>query len=207
VSPDSEQTELLLQRVRDGDRLALDQLLAQHRDYLRNLIELRMDRKLRSRLDPSDVVQEAQLEAVQRIDDYLRRRPMPFRLWLRQTVYDNLLRLRRRHVEADCRTVEREVSLPEDSSALLARQVLGHGPGPAEALVERELAQRLRQAVAELEEADRDVLLLRNFEGLSNVEAALVLGIEPDAASKRYGRAILRLRQRLLDRGLAGPSS
>ena len=135
---------------------------------------------------------------------HLRRRPMPFHLWLRQTAYQNLLRLRRQHVEADRRSVTRELPLPEGSSATLARQLLGAGPTPSEQAGEEELARRLRQAVAELPDTDREILLMRNFEGLSNQEAAQVLGLEPAAASRRYGRAILRLRKVLQAGGVMG---
>ena len=193
--PGEAETLRLLEEVRCGDRRALDRLLTGHRTYLRTAVELHVDRRLRARLDPSDVVQEAQLEAARRIDDYLRRQPMPFHIWLRQTAYQNLLRMRRQHVEAERRSVTRELPLPDGSSATLARQLLGAGPTPNEQLGEEELARRLRQAVAELPETDREILLMRNFEGLSNQEAAQVLGLEPAAASRRYGRAILRLRK------------
>lgn len=193
--PGEAETLRLLEEVRCGDRRALDRLLTGHRTYLRTAVELHVDRRLRARLDPSDVVQEAQLEAARRIDDYLRRQPMPFHIWLRQTAYQNLLRMRRQHVEAERRSVTRELPLPDGSSATLARQLLGAGPTPNEQLVEEELARRLRQAVAELPETDREILLMRNFERLSNQEAAQVLGLEPAAASRRYGRAILRLRK------------
>jgi RNA polymerase sigma-70 factor (ECF subfamily) len=199
---DTEETRRLLQQVRGGDARALDQLLAGHRGYLCQVVELRLDRKLRARVDPSDVVQEAILEAARRIDDYLQREPMPFHLWLRQTAYENLLRLRRQHVVAECRTVEREVPLPDGSSAMLARQLLGPGSTPSEKAIEQELTRRLGQALADLADADREILLMRNFEGLSNQEVAQVLGLEPAAASKRYGRAILRLRKVLRDSGL-----
>jgi RNA polymerase sigma-70 factor (ECF subfamily) len=201
---DDEETRRLLHQVRAGDRGALDRLLEGYRAYLRASVELRLDKGMRARLDPSDVVQEAQLEAARRIDDYLRREPMPFHLWLRQTAYQNLLRLRRQHVEADCRTVTRELPLPDGSSALLARQLVGGGPTPSEQAGEQELARRLRQAVAELPETDREILLMRNFEGLSNQEVAQVLGLEPATASRRYGRAILRLRKVLQTGGGMG---
>src|SRR5882724_9855822 len=132
--PEIDNAELceLLQQVRAGDRGALDQLLALHRSYLLRVVELRMDQKMRARVDPSDVVQEAQLDATRRIEDYLRREPMPFHLWLRQTAYENLLRLRRRHVEADCRSVNSEIPLPDSSTALLARKILSQEPNPGQ---------------------------------------------------------------------------
>src|SRR5437764_9578919 len=117
---DEAEVRSLLEQVREGDRGALDQLLARHRRYLLEVVDLRMDQKMRARIDPSDVVQEAQLEAARRIAEYLSREPMPFHIWLRKTAYENLLRLRRQHVEADCRTVDREIPLPDNSSAMLA---------------------------------------------------------------------------------------
>jgi RNA polymerase sigma-70 factor, ECF subfamily len=195
---DEAEFDELFSRVRGGDRGALDQLLARHRDYLLNVVELRMDHKMRSRIDPSDVVQEAQCEAARRIAEYLVRDPMPFHIWLRKTAYERLLRLRRQHVEADCRSVDREVPLPDESSALMAMRILSREPNPSQQAVEAELARRLRQAMASLPETDREILLMRNFERLTNEEVAKVLDLEPAAASKRYGRAVLKLRGLLL---------
>lgn len=202
-SSESADTDRLLERAEAGDVAALDELFAGHRGYLRQMIDLRMDQQLRSRVDVSDVIQEAHVEAVRRMGDFLRRRPMPFRLWLRKTAYECLLRLRRQHVEAKQRAVGREVPLPDRSSVLLAGQALA-GSTPSGRLIEEELAQRVREAVAQLGGDDREILLMRNFEGLSNQEIAQVLDIEPDAASKRYGRALLRLRKVLVESGLSG---
>lgn len=193
------ETERLLAEVRAGRREALEQLLAHHRPTLRRMIELRMDRKFRARIDVSDVVQEALLEVTRRIDDFLQRAPMPFELWIRKTAYENLLRLRRQHVEAARRAVDREIGISEQSSLMLTRHLLATGGTPSQHLLERELTQRVHEAIGQLDEADREVLLLRTLEGLGNVEAAQILGLEPSAASKRYGRALLRLRQLLND--------
>jgi RNA polymerase sigma-70 factor, ECF subfamily len=202
VLPDSAETQRLLRQVRTGNRQAFEQLLAQHRPYLRQLVELRLDPKLRPRVDPSDVVQEAQIEAVRRLDAYLDQAPLPFRLWLRQLAHDRLLMMHRRHVKAARRAVGQEVRLPEQSSILLVRQLLATGSTPSQKLNHQELACRVRQAVAELPEADRDVLLMRTFEGLSFEEVSYLLGIDPAAARKRHGRALLRLHKNLSDGGL-----
>ena len=201
--PDPEATRLLLAQVDARDPQALEELFAQHRSYLHQVLELRMDQRLRSRVDVSDVIQEAQLEAVRRMDDFLRRRPMPFRLWLRKTAYECLLRLRRQHVEAKGRAVGREVPLPDRSSVLLAVQAVPGCATPSEHAIEHELAERVRKAMAELSEEDRELVLMRNYEGLSNQDVAQMLEIEPEAASKRYGRALLRLRKILLQNGLS----
>jgi RNA polymerase sigma-70 factor (ECF subfamily) len=204
LAADSSDTQRLLEQVRAGEPEATDRLLDRHRPYLRRLVEVRLDPRLRARVDPSDVVQEAQMEAVRRLDGYLRQPPMPFRLWLRQIAYDRLLMLRRHHVAAARRAVGRDVPLPDRSSLQLARQLLASGPTPSQQLVQREFVRRVRQAVSQLPDGDREVLVLRNLEGLSNREAAQVLGMDPATASRRYGRAVIRLRAILLQSGLGG---
>jgi RNA polymerase sigma-70 factor (ECF subfamily) len=201
---DSATTRRLLSQARAGDPAARDELFTRHRGYLQRVVELRLDGRLRARLDPSDVVQEAQLEANRRLDGYLGQPALPFRLWLRQITYDRLLMLRRHHLQAARRTVEREVALPERSSMLLGRQLLTGAPTPSEQLSRSELARRVRQALGQLSETDREVVLMRNFEGLTNQEIARALGLQPATASQRYGRALLRLRTLLVEGGFSG---
>ena len=201
LKPDSTETCGLLEQVRQGDRQALDRLLTRHRPGLVAFVEARLDPRLRARLDPSDVVQESLLEVVQRMSDFLDRRPMPFHLWVRKTVYERLLNARRDHRAAK-RSVNREVALPDPSSLLLAKPLLPGGPSPSQQLAARELADRVSRAVAGLAEADREVLLMRHAEELSYEEIACLLDLEASAARKRYGRALLRLRKVLKEHGL-----
>jgi RNA polymerase sigma-70 factor (ECF subfamily) len=201
-TPDSAETRRLLQRMRTGEAAAFDELFARHQDYLRQIVALRLDHRLRPRVDPSDVVQETQLEAIRRLPDFLTRQPMPFRLWLRKTAQERLQMLERRHVTAQRRSVTREVTLPDRSSLELARQFIDLGSSPSRRFKQREVVQLVRQALADLTDTDREILLLRNLECLSNQEAAAVLDVEPATASQRYGRALLRLRQRLIARGV-----
>jgi RNA polymerase sigma-70 factor (ECF subfamily) len=196
------ETQHLLEQIRSGDRQALDQLLAQHRSYLGRLVELRMDAKLRPRVDPSDVVQEAQVEAVRRLDGYLAEPAMPFRLWLRRLAYERLLMMRRRHVKAARRTIDQELALPEQSSFSLAQQLLSRGSTPSQKLNQAELAERVQRAVGQLPDTDREVLLMRTFEGLSFEEVGYLLQIDPATARKRHGRALLRLHRILSEDGL-----
>jgi RNA polymerase sigma-70 factor (ECF subfamily) len=202
LQPDSPETDGLLDAVRQGDRQALDRLLVRHRDELRAFVALRLDPRLAARVDPSDVVQEAQVHMVRRIDDFLRRRPMPFRLWARKTAYERLRDLHRHHVMRARRSVRREVALPDRSSLLLVRPLLRHGSTPSQRLEARELAERVAQVVGELSETDREILLLRHAEGMPFEEIACLLEIEPAAARKRFGRALIRLQQRLSDHKL-----
>jgi RNA polymerase sigma-70 factor (ECF subfamily) len=201
VQPDSAETRGLLEQLSRGDPKALDRLLQRYRPGLRNFIELRLDPRLGARVDPSDVVQETQMAVVQRMDDYLRRRPMPFRLWLRKTAYERLLELHKHHRRAR-RAVAREQALPSRSSLLLARPLLAGGPSPSQQLQAREFARRVGQAVDELPEADREILLLRQAEQLPFDEIACLLEVEPAAARKRFGRALIRLQRILSEYGL-----
>jgi RNA polymerase sigma-70 factor, ECF subfamily len=196
-APDSAETRRLLKQAQNGVADAVDRLFTHHRPGLRRFINLRFDGRLRARLDPSDVVQDTELEALRRLPDYLERQPMPFRLWLRKTAYQRLLMIRRRHVEAGRRAIEREVPLPTRSSVLLAQQM---GSSPSERLDRRELAQRVQRALERLTELDREVVLMRNYEELSYQEIAALLDIDAAAARKRHGRALVRL-HRLLASG------
>ena len=194
----SEQTRDLLARVRQGDRAAFDELFAHYQGYLHRVVELRLDPRLRARLDPSDVVQETQLEAFQRLEAYLTQdATFPFRLWLRQLAWDRLQKLRRFHVDTARRAVEREIHLPEQSSFDLAQQLLAAGPSPSQAADRRDMARRLEDGLARLPDADREILLLRTYEGLSYEEIGYLLSVEPEAARKRHARAIVRLHRLL----------
>jgi RNA polymerase sigma-70 factor (ECF subfamily) len=200
---ESPETGYLLQRARDGDPAAIERLLARHRAYLRRMIQLRLDPRIRGRVDASDVVQEAQIEAARRLAEYLRRAALPFRLWLRQIAYDRLLMFQRRHAGAARRSVARDIALPDDTSRQLAMHLLSPASSPSAHLAREELSRRVADALLHLSDDDREIVLLRNFEELTNSEAARVLQIEPATASKRYGRALLRLRTALLADGAA----
>ena len=192
---ESAATLQLLDRGRVGRHRAVNQLFARHRRQLRQAIALRIDPNVRARFDASDIVQEAQIEALRRLPTFLAKPPAPFYLWLRFIARERLLNWRRDHAVTARRAFGRELHLPEESSLTLASQLADDGPTPSRMLSE---AQRVRQAIGQLSETDQDILLMRNFEGLSNHEVALVLQIEPDAASNRYGRALIRLRKVLL---------
>jgi RNA polymerase sigma-70 factor (ECF subfamily) len=202
IQPDSAQTSGLLDKVRQGDPQALEELLTRYRPEMRAFVEVHLSPRLAARVDPSDVVQEAQMEVVRRMDDFLQRRPMPFHLWMRKTAYQRLLDLHKHHLKRRRRSVDREVAWPDRSSLLLARPLLAGGPSPSQRLEAEDLARRVAQAVARLAEPDREILLMRHGEQMPFEEIAQLLDIEPAAARKRFGRALLRLQQALSDQGL-----
>jgi RNA polymerase sigma-70 factor, ECF subfamily len=200
----SSDTVRLVERAQAGDQAALNELFSQHRDRLRRMVELRLDRRLQGRVDAPDVIQDAYLEAARRLDNYLQAPTMSLFLWLRFLVGERLLILHRQHLGAQMRDARREVSfyrgaLPEASSAALAAQLLGKHTTPSEAAVRAEQMLRLQEAVNRLDPLDREVLSLRHFEQLSRAETAQMLGIEEPAAAKRYIRALKRLKDILAD--------
>jgi RNA polymerase sigma-70 factor (ECF subfamily) len=202
VKPDSAATCGLLEQVARGDRSALGHLLQRFRARLQAFIGARLDPRVRSRVDPSDVVQEVQLEVTRRMDDFLHRNPMPFHLWVRKTAYERLLKVQRDHRQRARRSVDREVALPDHSSLLLARPLLAGASSPSRQLAAQEFADRVARAVAQLAEADREILLMRHAEELPYEEISCLLEVEPAAARKRYGRALIRLQKVLSDYGL-----
>jgi len=135
MTPANPNTEQLLEQASRGDTAARDRLLVRHRDRLRSMVRVRMDRRLAARIDPSDVVQEALADAAGKLTDYLRRRPLPFYPWLRRLVWERLVALHRRHVRAGCRSVAREepggLALPDESAVELAQRLVAPGTGRA----------------------------------------------------------------------------
>jgi RNA polymerase sigma-70 factor (ECF subfamily) len=200
--PDSVATGHLLDRAATGDVSAVGELLTRNRAALKEFVELHLYTSVRGRIDSSDVVQEAQAEMASRLSDFLSHRPLPFHLWARKLTYDRLVDLHRRHIRRSSRSVNREQAQPDRSSLLVAKPLLAHCPSPSQEAWARELAERVSRTLADLPEADREMLLLRHADGLPFAEIGSLLGIEPAAARKRFGRALLRLRTILAKAGL-----
>jgi RNA polymerase sigma-70 factor (ECF subfamily) len=195
-------TQELLDHARGGDAQAVEQLLARHREPVRRMIDLRLDPAIVQRLDASDVVQDVLLEASKRLKDYLKNPAMPFHLWIRHIAKDHIIDAHRRHHQAQKRGVNREQPLHrpgwvDQSSMELAGQLMDHEKTPASAAIQEELQRRLHAAVEQLDDDDREVILMRHFEQLANQEVAAALGLTEAAASMRYLRAMRRLRDLL----------
>jgi RNA polymerase sigma-70 factor, ECF subfamily len=200
MAVNSSETNRVLQQATQGDGQVLGTLLARHQNRLRRMVALRLDRRLQGRIDPSDVIQEAYLEASARLAEYLRNPSMPFFLWLRYLAGQKLVTLHRHHLGVQMRNAGQQValyhgSLPEASSAALAAQLMGHETRPSEAAIRAEMKIRVHDALDSMSPLDREVLALRHFEQLSRAEIAQVLGVSEAAAGKRYLRALERLKQ------------
>jgi RNA polymerase sigma-70 factor (ECF subfamily) len=192
-------TEDLLRRAKTGETAALAALFTHYRARLRKMVLLRLDRRVAQRLDPSDVLQEAYLDLARRFAEYTAAPAVPFYVWLRGLTGQRLIDLHRKHLGTKMRDAGQEVSLyrgalPQASSASLAQQLLAGLTSPTQAAVRAEMQLQLQDALNSMDPIDREVVVLRHFEELNNVETAAVLGIEPPAASKRHLRAIRRLK-------------
>jgi RNA polymerase sigma-70 factor (ECF subfamily) len=199
MDADSTGSDDLLVRAKAGDDRALGDLFARNRQRLERMIRLRLDRRLHSRLDPTDVLQEAYVDIARRFPEYTANPAVPFFIWLRNLVGQRLIELHRKHLGARMRSADNEVSLqrgplPQVSSESLALQLLGSLTSPTRALLRAEMRLRLQEALNSMEPLDREVVVLRHFEDLNNAEVAQVLNIRPSAASKRYIRAVQRLK-------------
>jgi RNA polymerase sigma-70 factor, ECF subfamily len=192
----------LLVRLDGGDEQALTDLFTRHRERLRRMIRLRLDRRLQGRIDSSDVLQDAYLEVARRSREYVAQPDMPPYLWLRFLTGQTLLALHRHHLKVQMRDAGQEVSLrrhatPQANSASLAEMLLGRLTSPTRAARRAEMQLKLQEVLNAMDPLDREMLALRHFEELSNGEAALVLGLSKTAASNRYMRALGRLKQLL----------
>jgi RNA polymerase sigma-70 factor (ECF subfamily) len=191
----------LLRRALDGDEPALAALFDGHRDRLRKMIRLRLDRRLSGRVDTSDVLQDAYLDVRRQIAEYARDpSAMPFHLWLRLVAGQRLTDVHRHHLGAQMRDAGCEVSLhrgpfPQASSISLAEQLLGKMTSASQAAIRVEHKLIVQEALNGMDPIDREVLDLRHFEHLSNDETAQVLGLSRSAASNRYIRALKRLKE------------
>lgn len=187
-----------VERLRVSGVPELADQFAVARDRIRKMIELRLDQKLRARVDASDVVQEAFIEAARRLPEYLEAPKMTPYLWLRQIGRQVLAVHYRAHAGTAKRAVDREIDAKTDlsvSSASIAGQLAASMMSPHSQVVRAELMHQLLQLVETMSADDREVLTLKQFEHLSFSEVAEELEISIDAAKKRYQRAVLRLGQ------------
>jgi RNA polymerase sigma-70 factor (ECF subfamily) len=200
MSEDSSQHDELLRRAKSGDEDALAALFNTFRERLKRMVRLRLDRRLSGRVDASDVIQDAYLEVHRRFPEWAGDEKVPFFLWLRFVTGQKLLDYHRHHLGAQMRDAAQEVSLyrgalPQASSASLASHLLGKMTSVSAAAIRAEHKLIVQEALNSMDELDREVLVLRHFEHMSNEETALALGVKKATASQRYIRALKRLRE------------
>lgn len=189
-----------IDRVIKGDQSALAKLFSLYRGRLWRIVNFRLDRRLAGRVDADDILQEAYLNAAQRMRRIVADNPRSFFIWLRMIVNQTMIDVHRRHLKTQIRDASRERSIDygfgaASTSCSLSFHLLGHLTSPSQAAVRAELSEQIDAALTTMGELDREVLALRHFEELTNSETADVLGLTEQAASVRYIRAISRLRR------------
>jgi RNA polymerase sigma-70 factor (ECF subfamily) len=196
-------TDQLVRLAAEGNTQAMYDLLERFRGRLRTMVALRLDRRIAVRVDPSDIVQEALADAASKLSQYARQQPVAFYPWLRRFAWQRLVKAHRQHVQAERRSVNREMAQPDylsdESRAALSSCLLAAQTTPSAQMMREELERRVLAALDELPAHDREFLVLRYLEQLSMREIADVLGISEPAARRRHVRALERL-ERLLSR-------
>ena len=188
----------LITKMRGGSEEALAEVFSHYRERLRRIISFRLDYRLAGRVSDSDVLQETYIAAARRLDHFSQHQEMPAFLWLRLLVGQQLIDLHRQHLQAEMRDVRKEVALDQQApsphtSMSIAAQLASPMTAVSEIIARAERIERLEATLNQMDPIDREVIALRHFEELSNVETAKVLNIEQAAASKRYIRAMSRL--------------
>lgn len=193
------ETSQLVDQAVEGDSRAWERLMIENRARLRRMVAIRLDRRLQGRIDPSDIIQEAFIDAARRLPEYAKDPSMPFFIWLRQLTGQRLIEQHRHHLGTQARDASRDVSIynrpfPEATTANLAANLLGEFTSPSQAVIRIEQRRRLQKALDSLDPVDREILVLRHFEQLTNGEASEALSLDKSATSKRYVRAMERLK-------------
>jgi RNA polymerase sigma-70 factor (subfamily 1) len=167
---------------------------------LKRIVHFRLDYRLNGRVSESDVIQETYVRTAQRLSSYLEKEDMPFFVWLRLEISQKLHEIHRHHFGAEMRDVRKELKLGDANSSqktsmALASHIVAQMTSPSRLVERAEQIAKLEQTLNEMNELDREVIALRHFEELSNLETAKILNIQPAAASKRYLRALKRLKE------------
>jgi len=208
--PEQHPTEQLIAQAQEGDESAVNQLMDRHRNSLRQLVRLRLDKKIQKRIDVSDIVQDVLVEANRRLVRYLQDPAMPFHLWLRQIAKDRIIDAHRRHRVSAKRSVDREQQLApprHDQSSVQLAALLGDTRlTPAAAAMQAEMARKVESAIGMLDEKDCEIIVMRHYEHLTNQEIGQLLNLTEPAASMRYLRAIRRLKAVLHENDLNSSS-
>lgn len=193
----------LISRLRSGDQQALEALHTRHRRRLKQMLDLRMDRRLRGRVDASDILQEVFLDARLRISHFVEQEKLSFFVWLRKLTKQRMIDVHRQHLKTQMRDIKQEISIDHGaaaaSSASMARLLVDRIATPSQLAMKAEGIRQIERALDRLDPIDREILTLRHLEELRNSEVAQILGLKEAAASNRYIRALSRLREMVAD--------
>jgi len=192
--------ERLIPLARAGDGEALGELLELYRNYLTLLARVQLGRRLQGKMDPADLVQEAFLDAHRNIRRFRGECPAEFVVWLRQILAGQLSHALRRYLGTRCRDADLERRLEAEldrTSQSLDRGLVAAESSPSQRAVRNERAVLLSDALAELPQTYREVIVLRHLEELTFPDVARRMGRSLDSVEKLWMRALSRLRRSL----------
>jgi RNA polymerase sigma-70 factor, ECF subfamily len=189
----------ILQQVRSGNTDSLGQLLGLYRNYLLVVAANHLDRRLRQRVDPSDLVQEAMLAAHRDFADFRGCTEREFMGWLRKILVHCIGHAVETHVKARKRDIRREAPQQastdmSDAGQLWNNTISGRDSTPSEIFGRGETATKLLQQLSKLKPEYRDVIIYRNLQGLSFDEVASRMGRKPTNVRMLWLRAIEKFR-------------
>lgn len=192
-----------IQWLKKEGPVALATLFDRYRLRLEKIVEFRMDERLKRRVDPADVLQETFIELSKRLAEFLAQPSVSVFVWMRQKTVQTLIDLHREHFR-DKRNPNKELQQApnwnSNETGLSINAFLSVSmTSPSQHLIRGEEVLKLQAAIQLLSELDREVIALRHFEQLTNLQVAEVLNLTPTAASNRYIRAISRLSETLTD--------
>jgi len=196
--PNSDETVELIADVQNGDGDARNNLLERHRDALRRMIDMRLDRRIRSRVDASDIVQDVLVTADRRMNDFLDKPEVPFFIWLRKLAQDRVIDAHRKHRASAKRSVDREQAWTfqannDESTIMLANQLRDDGITPAAAATLEEFRNHFEGALNSMDDTDREIIVMRHYEFMTNKQVSAALELSEHAASMRYVRALRKV--------------
>ena len=197
----------MLAAFRAGDRHAGDLLLGRFAPWLKLMARLQGESRFRAKFDPSDVVQQALLEAVRAVPQFRGTTEPEFTAWLRRILAHALAHEVRRYAGTQKRHVNREVSFDQElsqTSQRLGDRLAATGTSPSQQVARREQAVLLAAALDRVPEDYREVIILRHLEGLSHEAVARRMGRQPGAVRMLWVRALSRLREEAARAGLSG---
>jgi len=194
-----ERQQLIAQAI-DGNQEALASLFSMYKKQLRAMITFRMDRNLKGRVAPSDILQEAFLDLAKKLPDFSDKQ-MSFFVWLRLVTHERLLQVHRQHLGTQKRDPRKEIQVDHPSHAASSIDLTAHLIGKYSSVIgkaiQKEQSVRLRTVIDQMDDHDREIIAMRVFEGLTNGEASEVLGLDKKTASKRFVRAMDKIRREL----------
>lgn len=189
---------VLLTQARAGDIESLGRLLQLYRNYLNLLARLQVGFRLQGKVDPADLVQETYLEAHRDFRQFRGSSEKELIAWLRQILATNLANLIRHYYGTQRRDMNLERELVDElnqSSRVLDRGLLAAQESPSQMASKREQAVLLADALRQLSDDYREVIVLRHLEGLSFPDVSRRMGRSEDSVKKLWARALARLRQ------------